>query len=173
LTASGVSLDDFVSSGVDKNQVENGQTRQIAGVQEGDPTAADLEVAKRNLRGCLVVGLTEHFDESLILMRRALSWGSPYYISRNVSPGTRDRPHPGYSERSLDQVRKKNQLDIELYAEARRIFEEQAADQDDSFANEISRFRRVNRWHNAVGSRAYDLAYRARHSRAVSRLRGS
>ena len=47
-------------------------------------SAGDLEQAKRNLDDFLLVGLTERFDETFIMLRRMLGWRLPMYATRNV-----------------------------------------------------------------------------------------
>jgi hypothetical protein len=45
-----------------------------------------LDIAKRNLASHFaVIGITEEFDRSLILMKRRLAWRHPFYTSQNVS----------------------------------------------------------------------------------------
>jgi hypothetical protein len=60
----------------------NEQVRRIAGVppEKGPCTEATLEKALEHLRTDFAVsGLTERFDESLILMKRRLGWSKyPY-----------------------------------------------------------------------------------------------
>jgi Galactose-3-O-sulfotransferase len=91
LVRSGMGLEEFARSAADPG-VDNQQTRLIAGIGSGElgqppselgPEA--LETAKRNLRAFLVVGLTERFDESFILLRRALGWRLPMYMSVNAA----------------------------------------------------------------------------------------
>ena len=61
--------------------------RRLRGPEKPPPplTEGDLAQAKRNLDRFLVVGLTERFDESFILIRRALGWRLPMYERHNVS----------------------------------------------------------------------------------------
>ena len=72
--------------------VDNHQTRMISGRGGGELTRAPepldpdaLEKAKRNLERFLVVGLTERFDETFLLLRRALRWKLPFYLTANVT----------------------------------------------------------------------------------------
>lgn len=103
VAGSGMALEDFVSQ-ISEPSLENEQTRLIAGLGDGQMmelgpgrrlrgsekpppplTEGDLGQAKRNLDRFLVVGLTERFDESFILIRRALGWRLPMYERHNVS----------------------------------------------------------------------------------------
>ena len=83
-------LESFVESPPFK-EVDNGQTRRIAGVwpDVGGCTRAMLERAKDNLRKhFVVVGLTERFDETLLLLKQAFSWNRDvFYYPMNTNPG--------------------------------------------------------------------------------------
>ena len=97
---------------------DNLQTRLLAGRVEGElvtradgsvavtPLGAEaLEEARANLDRFLVVGLTERFDESFILVRRALGWRLPMYATRNAARGPRraaaERPGGGADRTSV------------------------------------------------------------------------
>ncbi len=85
----------------------------------------------------------EEFDASLLLLRRAFDWHLPFYVKENV---TKEKP----DDTSLDVEMRKlveaaNSLDLELYEYARNLFEEQRRAAGDSFAAELSDFRRLNR----------------------------
>src|SRR5437667_105406 len=67
---------------------DNDQTRQLAGkcgIPKARTSAEEmLRIAKRNLtEHFTVVGVTEKFDRSLLLMKRCLGWGRPFYVSDN------------------------------------------------------------------------------------------
>ena len=101
LVRSKTPLEDFLR--IDPS-VDNHQTRMVSGRGGGELTSRSaeplgpeaLEEAKRNLDRFLVVGLTERFDETFILIRRALGWKLPYYLTANVTtrpkPATQDAP---------------------------------------------------------------------------------
>lgn len=106
-------------------------TRWISGSavpRPGDPLPrAALETAKRNLETHFgAVGLVERFDESLLLMKRALGWSHVLYRRKNVTYG---RPGMGsHSAETLRCIRERNRLDAELYAFAEGLFERQLAE---------------------------------------------
>jgi hypothetical protein len=170
LVASRVSLEKFVETGVDKTQVENGQTRQLAPVLDRDPTGEDAEIALRNLQSFVVVGLTEQFDESLILMKRQLGWRTPYYLSRNVASED-PAVSKTISSEAIELIREKNELDLELYAEAKRLFERLIDRQEVSFTREVRRFKALNRVPEVVGGRMYPVWTHLKYSAPVHRLR--
>jgi hypothetical protein len=47
--------------------------------------AETLERAIRNLRSCAVVGLTERFDETLLIAKKTFGWRMPFYENFNVT----------------------------------------------------------------------------------------
>lgn len=73
-----------------------------------------LGEAKRNLEEHFAVtGLQDRFDESVLLMKRALGWRRAFYISKNVG---RERPtseEVSKGERAV--IERYNALDMELY----------------------------------------------------------
>lgn len=133
--------------------VDNHQTRMISGHGGGELTsrAAEpldsdaLEEAKRNLERFLVVGLTERFDETFILIRRALGWKLPYYRTANVA----NRPTTA-SEDTRERIRERNRLDLELYAFADELLASAVAAEGASFQRELAAFKAWNRIPNAV-----------------------
>jgi Galactose-3-O-sulfotransferase len=144
LVRSGMSLDEFVRTSPERG-IENDQTRMLSGRGAGELVAGTLgrsalDEAKRNLDSFLVVGLTERFDESFILIRRALGWKLPMYVSANVST----RPKPA-SETALESIRHRNELDLELYEYARGLLSAAIERQGESLRREVAVFRTLNR----------------------------
>lgn len=129
--------------------MDNGQTRMLAGGEQyeypfGECTDELLQVAKRNLRESFsVVGLFEHFDETLLLLQRTFGWQNLYYVRENVSPG-----RPSSDElpvATVDLIAEHNRLDLQLYEYARRLFEEQVQGQGPQFPLDVRRYQRANR----------------------------
>ncbi len=147
-------LKDFILKTTDN---DNGQMRALAGIADvysfldnsgpvvpfGACTEAHLDLAKKNLDKFLVVGLTERFDESVILMKRALGWDlSPLYIKQNV---TADRCYiQELPSGVIDLIRRHNSFDLELYLYAKDLFEKQVKSQDESFTVEVRYFSLLN-----------------------------
>jgi hypothetical protein len=149
LVRSGMSLDEFVRTSPDRG-VENDQTRMLAGRGAGELDAGSLgrdalDEAKRNLEKFLVVGLTERFDESFILVRRALGWRFPLYATANVA----DRPKSA-SEAAIEVIRRRNQLDLELYDFARERFSAEVERGGESLRREVAIFQAWNRIPNRI-----------------------
>jgi hypothetical protein len=122
-------------------EMDNGQTRRLAGEMSlpcGQVTPQLLERAKRNLAGRFaVVGLTERFEESLILLHRAFGWPLYRIDSRNV--GSDRPPRAGVNEETLEVIRKHNRFDLELYRFGAALFEDALSKFD--VAGELARLR--------------------------------
>jgi hypothetical protein len=133
-------LIEFVS-GDDVDELENGQTRQIAGITEGSVDTSSLVRAKHNLESFAAVGLVERFDESIILLKRRLGWKLPFYARKNVTQTSTTRRA---SDAAIDIIRARNALDIELYEFGRHIFEREVRREGPLFHAEVSIFRTLN-----------------------------
>ncbi len=141
------SLEQYVRSSVFARIVNDGQTRLLgsdvlAAGEPADPVA--LERAKRAIgRPDVVVGLQDRFDESLLLMLRAFNWGYPAYRDENVSP---DRPRvEELPSSTVDLIRERNSLDVELYDHARLRFERDLSLVPD-LEEELDLLRLASRW---------------------------
>ncbi|MEM9923962.1 MAG: sulfotransferase family 2 domain-containing protein [Cyanobacteria bacterium P01_D01_bin.50] len=129
ITSKNLSLKDYVKSGIGK-QLDNGQTRLLSGidaldVEFGSCSETMLSRAKLNIQKYFsVVGITEKFDESLLLMKSKLNWKkSILYRKANV---TKNRPKKlDIPEVDLKEIEKQNEFDIELYRYAEELFTNQ------------------------------------------------
>jgi hypothetical protein len=144
MVRSGMSLDEFARTSPERG-VENDQTRMLSGRGAGELDAGRLgrealDEAKRNLERFLVVGVTERFDESFILIRRALGWKFPLYVTANVATSAKPA-----SETALQSIRERNQLDLELYEFAHGLLSAAIEHQGDSLQREVAVFRALNR----------------------------
>jgi hypothetical protein len=132
----------------------NGQVRRVAGKppEEGPCTEATLKTALRHLKADFpVFGLTERFDESLILMKRRLGWeGMPYYVRSRVGRRTNgeedDGADAGPDPETRERIRAQNALDVRLYDYAAKQFEEMFRDEGADFRTEVEQFRGTNQW---------------------------
>jgi hypothetical protein len=143
----GIPFEEYLESGMDEGQTENSQTRQLSGRQFGVLDRTALVEAKHNLEASLVVGLTERFEETFVLLRRTLGLRMPFYITRNVSP-----PYD-VSDRAVELARERNELDFELYRFARELFAAQLTRQDRSFGLEVSAYRALRPLSRAAAGR--------------------
>lgn len=140
----------------------NIHTRLIGGSIDGVDGPVDgytLDTAKRRLGRFAVVGLTDRYDESLLLMRDRFGWSLPFHVRLNTRP---DRPSledlPGGAVAAIVE---RNSLDVELYKWAADRFEQHIRSLGKGFSARAEAFRLLN---NAFGRRA------AAAKRRVSRL---
>lgn len=145
VTNTGMTLADYVSSGINY-EMDNGQVRQIAGVNErlpfGGCSSDLLAQALRNLAGhFVVVGQVERFDETLLLLRQKLQWLQlPLYVRQNV---TRERPlTQELTPATRALIERYNSLDCELYESIARQF---TSELETLPPGELDRFRQWNR----------------------------
>jgi hypothetical protein len=136
-------LASYVRSGLSL-EMDNSQVRAYAGdttTPFGGCTREMLDRAKAHLESFAVVGLTERFDESLVLMQRAFDWTRIRYVSVNVDPGRDRRDVP--SEEDLAFIKEQNALDLELYAWAEARFAVTVSDAP-GFDSALGRFKQAN-----------------------------
>ena len=108
---------DFINLG-DKDS-HNGQIRKLSGIDTDEETM--LVKARENINDFFpVVGLTELFDESLIVLAHYFSWPLPYYRKLNISRNKKE-----ISEEEKKSLTQKNQGDIKLYKEMKERLERQ------------------------------------------------
>jgi hypothetical protein len=140
-----MSLHEFILAGVSR-LVDNGQVRALAAAEEvpyGHCTAALLERAIAHIEGYFtLVGLTERFDETLVLLRRALGWRVTAYRTRNV--GRNRPPTAAVPAATLKLIADLNELDLRLYEYAVGRFAEAMTAYGPDFPAAVARFRRGN-----------------------------
>jgi hypothetical protein len=121
----GLRLRDYATGGLTA-ELENGQTKLLAGPDDdlAEGTPEDLERAKRHVREHFVLaGLTERFDESLLLLKRDLGWANVAYERENVAPSAPRPPDP----ETVEAVRERNLLDLELHRFCADLLDERLA----------------------------------------------
>ncbi len=124
-------------------ELRNGQVQMFsARARElGDCDEACLEEAKQVLAGEFdAVGVTERFDESLLVMQEALGWSTPYYAAENRSAG----PQAEVGEEAVAAIEGRNRFDLALYDFAAELLAQRVA-ADSGFGARVERFRRRNR----------------------------
>ena len=102
-------------------QRQNLQCQFIAGVEDATVGSEHLlDVAKENLlKSFSVVGISERFEESIVLMAKTFGWDFLSYENKKVSK-TRPQIDPGV----VEMIRDHNRLDGELYEFGKGLFEE-------------------------------------------------
>lgn len=138
-----MSIEEYIRSGI-SIEMDNSQTRAIAGDRDtpfGECNDEMLERAKRNIESSFaVVGLTERFDESLILMQHAFGWSRLNYVRANVSP---DRDPVELTSSAIALIDEHNRLDAQLYQYVTDRFD-QAIARIPSFEDDLAAFKRSN-----------------------------
>lgn len=137
-----MTLEAFVESPPFKD-VDNGQTRRISGLppQVGGCSRAMLKQAKENLRkDFAVVGLTERFEETLLLLNRAFSWSRDvFYYPKNTNPGrTKINELP---QRTTDAILERNEFDHDLYQFACELMDSAVSSCGADFQRELEEFK--------------------------------
>lgn len=101
--------------------LDNVQTRQLAGIpgNTDDPVrncrGDHYEQALERLQTCFsVVGVTDRFDDAVVLMKHRLGWRRPlFYASANVKHRT--DPRNDLPQRTQDAILEANRWDLKLY----------------------------------------------------------
>jgi hypothetical protein len=114
-----------------------------------------------------VVGLTEEFDASLLLIRRAASTKMPFYRKRNVAP--KDARSDALDAETRGLICEANTLDVELYEFGRELFNAQRRAAGKMFEVELRSFQLLNRGREGF-LRARDIVKQAVRSRGTSSI---
>lgn len=169
--AAGMGLAEFASAGL-SGELDNGQVRLLSGhdqdIPPGQCTRDLLDTAQRNIeQHVAVAGLTERFDESLVLMASVLGWNwTPYYLNRNV---TQDKPVARQIDpAALRAIEQANPLDFELYDWVSQRFQHQITRRQPEIDARIAQLHRANRLYRPWGSLA-DTLKRSLKSRLAAR----
>jgi hypothetical protein len=123
-------------------ETDNGMVRRLAGsfdeVPYGACTPELLTKAKANLARFAVVGLTDRFDEFYAMLAARMGCEMRAYSAANVN---RARPRLDSVPREvLDELMRRNALDLELFSFGQTLFSRQRTVFDVSAA--LERFRR-------------------------------
>ena len=131
-------------------ELQNFYTRKFSRVKldevNNNPERA-FSLAKQNLKEYFsVIGLTERFDETILLVMRKLGWHRfPFYQSANVTdhrPKQNDIPKD-----TLQVIQELNKLDIKLYNCVVQWFSETIEAEGVTFSNDLKYFVRMNNYY--------------------------
>lgn len=144
LIHAGMGLKEYVQYYAEAGEMDNLQTRMIAGNWEkrgfGPCTEEMLATAKQNLRDYfIVVGLTERFDETYLLLKKHLGWKTRLYRKYNVAQN-RPQQHK-LSAETLQVIDELNRYDTALYHFAVKRFAAQIRQQGGLFPIELKLFQ--------------------------------
>lgn len=123
---------------------DNLQTRVLAGSDPpfGETTEAMLEQALANLERFAAVGVTEWFDESLLLFTHAFEWHPLLYRRANVTEKRKRREE--IPSKVLRLIERQNALDLELHRYARQRLKRDLAVLGDEFKVNLEVLKRGN-----------------------------
>jgi Sulfotransferase family len=121
---------------------QNLQCSLIAGIKSnGKCEASTLEIAKENLvKSFSVVGISERFEESLMLIAQTFDWEVPFYENRKVS-----KTRPQVDSSAVEMIRDHNRLDLELYEFGKRLFEEGLREKEGAVREGLAALRKLTK----------------------------
>jgi len=124
----------------------------LSGMYEYQNPEDRLSLAIKRLENNFkVIGLTERFDESILLFKRLLRWRSlPVYKKQNVRKETHKKID--FPDIVVYTIHEMNQLDIKLYQYAVELFERLILSQGESFQQELVDFKKQNETHQSYVS---------------------
>ena len=146
---------DFVQSGVNPFLI-NGQTQLISG-KTGDIDNPIIEseelfsLAKENIENdFLFLGITEMFDETILILKNMLGWHMPYY---SIANRTKKKPnYDAVNPTIISFIKEHNQLDIKLYNITKTSLLNRIAEENDLFQDRINKFKKINKLLNPLFS---------------------
>jgi hypothetical protein len=135
----------FVKSGF-RESLNNYQTKYLSTLRCPEPEGYYPEVLKNAQQNATekfeLIGLTERFDESILLFMHHFGWKMPYYVKSRV---TRIRPRmEDIPDRILELIHETNRMDVELYDFAKRQFEQVVRNHLQMFNREVKLFKLLN-----------------------------
>lgn len=159
VVSNNMSLEDYIRARVSSINIDNGMTRLLSGepnaardVEFGQCTAEMLRTAKSNLQNKVaVVGLTEQFDASLVLMRQRFKWQTIVYKALNSTSG-KGTSHP-HSAELMALIAAHNELDLELYAFGKKLFQRQMLRALPWLPIQLRKFRNQNLRHSQASNK--------------------
>lgn len=145
-----MSFEDYLISGIN-HMTNNPQVRTITGVGVLDPKEINfghcpnnlLEQAINNIKQHFIaVGVTERFNESLLVFKKLLNWSTPYYSKANV---TRKRPRTDdLTNKTIRLINEYNSLDLQLYDFVNKQLDYQIETLFTNFGKQLHNFEVAN-----------------------------
>ena len=146
---------DYVQSGVNPFLI-NGQTQLISGKTGNidNPIIKSEELfslAKENIANdFLFLGITEMFDETILILKNMLGWHMPYY---SIANRTKNKPnYDAVDPTIISFIKEHNQLDIKLYNITKTSLLNKIVEENDIFQNRINKFKKINKLLNPLFS---------------------
>jgi len=146
INSENISLKDFVLNDEMLKEVYNLQTKFIAGlngyVSEEMITMETYNKAVQNIENHFIVtGLTERFDETILMMKNELNWSYPVYIKQNVA---KKKEKPEVSDEIRKLIIERNEYDIKLYDYVKENFEKKIYLNKEKYEKQLKKFAFFN-----------------------------
>ncbi len=119
-----------------------------------------LDRAKENLDRHAVVGLTENFDDTLLMMRRRFGWTMRGLAHARANVGSGKKKATEYPEEVLETVTHYNKLDTELYRYGELLFDREVAEYGPRIERDRSLLSLMNRLYSSAAPVAIPFARR-------------
>ena len=129
------------------DSVMNMQVKTLSSFNEAHQRILSPEAflsAKQNLKNYFkVFGITERYNESMVLLNRELGFRIwPFYKKENV---TKSRPKiTELPKQIVNMIERYNEQEMELYEYANKLFDEMISRQDGTFRVEVEAMRGMN-----------------------------
>ena len=158
-------------------ELDNGQVRFLAGDAKdffinrtpiGQCDDALLKKAKENIEAHFsFIGLTEQFDQSVLLLQKIMNWDSCFYLRRNTNAASQ-KSKSSISQELRAQIAERNSLDIQLYEFAKaRLAQQLQLHELENSSSALTTFQQQN----AKFNRQFGPVYNT-YSQAKSLVRG-
>jgi hypothetical protein len=145
-----ISLEDYILQ--EGKNLCNQQTRMICGLSTPKDCSDRelLEIAQNNLdKHFAVVGITEMFDETLLMLKQKFDWKVPYYIKQNTAKDP-DRIE-SISPKAISLIEEYGSLDLQLYDRAKHKLQERIDRQGELFQTELNFQKKINSLYQPFG----------------------
>lgn len=147
LVENNYSIKEFIELGVN-GKTENCYVRFFSNninAPHNSCTTKMLEQAKKNIKTHFpIVGITELYDESILLMKNHFGWKQPYYTTKNKAR-IKYSLNNDVDEDTIETIKQYNQLDIELYNWAKKRLEAQIESSEINIEKQVESFRNTNK----------------------------
>lgn len=146
-----ITIEEYISR--EKQALCNQQTNMICGLSTPKDChfSQRLKIAQDNLdRHFAVVGVTDMFDETLLMLRKEFNWNIPYYIQQNT--GKKPNSVKCVSSKTIALIEKYGELDLQLYHQARKNLETKISQQGESFQKELALQKQINSCYQPFGN---------------------
>jgi len=155
ITSNNITLHDFVQNNI-IDEIENNQTKRFSGIHNIHPSEEKkiLALAKSNIENnFLLAGISEKFDEFLLVLKMLLNWDSIFYAKLNTTP---KNDASDICDSTISLIKERNRLDIELYEFTSRLLDSKIASFGPTFDAHLRFFQIINRMPTSSPS-AHDM----------------